>query len=230
MTSPGEIALRLQDQGWRGLLPLLPHDATPHIRLYKVAEVEAGRGKAPGRWARAGWSLLPDWRTFPDDAGTVEGWVQWPGVNIGLRACHAAPWVAFIDVDVLHAEASSELVEMLRRRLQHGEFIWRVGNAPKFLVPVQVTEPVRRNRSVVVEIDGQRHMIELLGQGQQAVVAGIHPRTGRPYFWPAGRLEETEPAKLPLLTPAELADIVSACSRILLQHGPAVGRKGRPIR
>ena len=63
MTSPGEIALRLQDQGWRGLLPLLPHDATPHVRLAldKVAEVEAGRGTAPGRWARAGWSLLPDW-------------------------------------------------------------------------------------------------------------------------------------------------------------------------
>ncbi|HVI17947.1 MAG TPA: PriCT-2 domain-containing protein, partial [Gaiellales bacterium] len=232
MTSPGEIALRLQDQGWRGLLPLLPHNATPHVRLAldKVAEVEAGRGKAPGRWARAGWSLQPDWRTLPDDAGTVEGWAQWPGVNVGLRACHAAPWVAFIDVDVLHAEASSELMELLRRRLQHGEFIWRVGNAPKFLIPVQVTEPVRRNRSVVVEIDGQRHMVELLGQGQQAVIAGIHPKTGRVYFWPEGGLEETEPAKLPLLTPAELADVVSACSRILLRYGPAVGRKGRPIR
>ena len=59
MTSPGEIALKLQDQGWRGLLPLLPHDAAPHIRLApdKAAEVASGRGKAPGRWARAGWSL-----------------------------------------------------------------------------------------------------------------------------------------------------------------------------
>src|SRR3954452_23786675 len=80
MTSPGEIALRLQDQGWRGLLPLLPHDAMPHVRLApdKVAEVEAGRGKAPGRWARAGWSLQPDWRALPDDAETVEGGAHWP--------------------------------------------------------------------------------------------------------------------------------------------------------
>ena len=37
---------------------------------------------------------------------------------------------------------------MLRRRLEGtGEFIWRVGNAPKFLIPVQVTEPVTRSRS-----------------------------------------------------------------------------------
>src|SRR4051794_10882902 len=229
MTSPGEIALRLQDQGWRGLLPLLPHDAMPHVRLAldKVAEVEAGRGKAPGRWARAGWSLQPDWRALPDDAETVEGWAHWPGVNVGLRACHAAPWVAFIDVDVLHPQASAEIQAMLRRRLDgRGELLTRFGQAPKVLTPVQVTEPVRRNRSTVVEIDGQHHMVELLGQGQQAVVAGIHPKTGRAYVWPEGGLEETEPAKLPLLTPAEMAEIVAACSTILLRYGPAVGRKG----
>ncbi len=57
MTSAGEIALQLQDQGWRGLLPLLPHDAMPNVRLApdKAADVASGRGKAPGRWARAGW-------------------------------------------------------------------------------------------------------------------------------------------------------------------------------
>ena len=56
MTLSCGIALQLQDQGWRGLLPLLPHDAEPHIRLAadKAAEVASGRGKAPGRWARAG--------------------------------------------------------------------------------------------------------------------------------------------------------------------------------
>jgi hypothetical protein len=78
MTLSCRIALQLQDQGWRGLLPLLPHDAAPHVRLAadKAAEVASGRGKAPGRWARAGWSLLPDWRTLPDDAETVEGWAN----------------------------------------------------------------------------------------------------------------------------------------------------------
>ena len=44
-------------------------------------------------------------------------------------------------------------------------------------------------------------MVEMLGAGQQAVVAGIHPRTGHPYVWPADGLEDTEPGKLPLVTP-----------------------------
>ena len=46
MTSSGELARRLQDQGWRGLLPLLPHDAVPNVRLKaeNAADVEKGRG------------------------------------------------------------------------------------------------------------------------------------------------------------------------------------------
>ena len=167
MTSSGEIALQLQDQGWRGLLPLLPHDATPHIRLApdKAAEVASGRGKAPGRWARAGWSLLPDWRASGRcgdgrGVGAVARRQRRPaGVSCG-------PWVAFIDVDVLHPEAAAEIQVMLRRCLaSKGEFSARIGNAPKFLIPVQTTEPVSKARSMVVEIDGQRHMVEVLGAG-----------------------------------------------------------------
>ena len=220
------------DQGWRGLLPVLAHDAAPNVRLKAetAAQVEQGRGKAPGTWARAGWSLLREWRDYPDSVETIEAWAQWPGVNAGMRACHSAPWVAFIDVDVLHHEAAAEIHDMLRRRLRQGELIWRIGQAPKFLIPVQVTEPVTRSRSTVVEGDGQKHMVEVLGAGQQAVVAGIHPKTGRPYVWPVGGLEETEPSKLPLLTPTELAEILRACSKILLRYGPAVGRKGRSIK
>src|SRR4051812_50100270 len=104
MTSPGEIALRLQDQGWRGVLPLLPHDATPHVRLApdKVAEVERGRGKAPGTLApRAGWSLISDWRGDPDDTGTIEGWAQGAGGKGGVRGRPAAPGGVVIDADVL---------------------------------------------------------------------------------------------------------------------------------
>ena len=233
MTLAGEIALQLEDQGWRGLLPLLPHDATPHIRLTldKATAVANGRGKAPGRWSRAGWSLLSDWRMQPDDAQTVGGWAGWAGVNVGMRACHAAPWVAFIDVDVLHVKAAAEIQLLLRHCLaSKGEFLPRIGNAPKFLIAVQLTEPVGKARSAVVERDDQRHMVEVLGQGQQAVIAGIHPKTGRSYLWPEGGLEETEPARLPLLTPAELSEIISTCSKILLRYGPAVGRKGRSIR
>mgnify|MGYP006320940113 CR=1 FL=1 len=52
---------------------------------------------------------------------------------------------------------------------------------------------------------------------REAVVAGIHPETGRPYAWPADGLEQTEPAKLPRVTSADLAEILAACSQVLLR-------------
>jgi hypothetical protein len=180
----GELALKIADQGWAGLLPILAHDATPNVRLKpENAElVEKGRGKAPGTWARAGWSLLREWRDYPDDLDTIEAWAQWPGVNAGMRACHAAPWVAFVDVDVVHAEASGELMEMLRRRLQGGDFIWRVGHAPRFLIPVHVTEPVNKSRSTVVEIDGQKHMVEVLARASRLSSPACTRRHAGPTF------------------------------------------------
>lgn len=39
--------------------------------------------------------------------------------------------------------------------------------------------------------DGIVHAVEFLGQGQQYVVEGIHPRTGQPYAWRAGRSPAT---------------------------------------
>ena len=183
--SAGELALQLYDQGWRGLLPVLPPDAQPHIRLDQEQRerVETSRGKAPGRWTpKLGWSLLRDWCNYPDNAVTIEGWASWSNVNVGLRACHAAPWVTFLDVDVLDPEAAGACMALLRNRLGL-DFIFRIGQAPKFLIPVRTTEPVRPARSVVVEIAGSAkgQMVELLGQGRQAVLHGIHPT-------PAGRI------------------------------------------
>jgi hypothetical protein len=46
----GELALNIADQGWAGLLPILAHDATPHVRLKPenalgIAAIMLGRGQ-----------------------------------------------------------------------------------------------------------------------------------------------------------------------------------------
>ena len=231
MTSPGEIALRLQDQGWRGLLPLLPHDAAPNVRLgaEKAAEVErarqgtgtvgAGRVVAAARLARLSGrrETIERWRVGPASMSGCGPAMPRPGSRSSTSTCctprqPARSWRCCAAGSTARASSSGASAG------------------------AQVPDPGaghgarHRSRSTVVEIDGQRHMVEVLGAGQQAVVAGIHPKTGRPYFWPAGGLEETEPGKLPLVTPAELAEIVAACSKMLLRYGPAVGRKGRSLR
>ena len=227
----GELALRIADQGWAGLLPLLPHDAVPNVRLAadKAAEVEAGRGKAPGRWARAGWSLLHDWRGYPDDAGHDRGVVAaGPASTSGCGPATAAPWVAFIDVDVLHHEAAAEIQAHAappargpgRVHLAH-----RAG--------AQVPDPgaghgaghplaLHRGRDRRPAAHGR-------GAGRRASRPWSPASTRRPagpMSGPRAGLEETEPGKLPLVTPAELAEILAACSKILLRYGHGCRAQG----
>jgi hypothetical protein len=67
-------ATRLHEQGWRGLLPLLPPDAEPprHLPPDDVEKFIKARGKAPGRYLGDGrWALLSDWRGYPDDEETI---------------------------------------------------------------------------------------------------------------------------------------------------------------
>src|SRR4051794_1516019 len=110
----------LREQGWRGLLPILPPDAAPE-----------GRGKAPGLYLGNGrWANLADWRNYPDDEATVEEWAQWPGVGVGLRGCHADPHVAFIDADILEPTAAGEARRLIRKLIGQGAPV-RIGQAPK---------------------------------------------------------------------------------------------------
>ena len=78
MTRAGEVALRLRDQGWRGLLPLLPPDAAPHVHLSpeKTEGVAGGSSKAPGPQSEQLWGARPTaggW--YPSCPACRRGWV-----------------------------------------------------------------------------------------------------------------------------------------------------------
>jgi hypothetical protein len=219
-------ALRLHDQGWRGLLPILPSDAVPARQLdpETLDLFNRSRGKAPGRHAgQQRWELLKDWREYPDDEAAITRWAAWSGANIGLRACHQSSGVAFLDADITDPTAAGEVGELIRRKIGPDALV-RFGRAPKALFPIRVRGTIRKARSSVVLIDGQRCMLEVLGEGQQAVIAGIHPGTGKPYAWPLGGLDDIGPEDLPELTADEIGELVAQASAILLRHGLAVGR------
>jgi hypothetical protein len=224
-TERAALALRLHDQGWQGLLPLLPADAEPahHLPLDKAEDIIKARGKGPGRYVGCGrWTGLSDWRGFSDDEATVARWATWPGVNIGLRACHAGSGIVYLDADILDPTAAGEVTALIRRKIGLDALV-RYGRAPKALFPVRVRDTIRKLRSTVVLINGDRCMLEVLAEGQQAAIAGIHPVTGKPYSWPLGGLEDIGPEDLPELTASEIGDFVVQASAILRRHGPEVG-------
>ncbi len=167
----------------------------------------AARGKAPGIRYRSGfwggyaWSFGP---TAYEEAVQMDE----TGANIGLRA-RVFP---AIDIDI----KDEQLVGVVSRVVEEslGAVHYRVGQAPKRLYPFRLEgDPFPRLR-VDIHRNDERYLVEVLGDGQQYLISGIHP-SGCPYTWPN---DLPAPSDLPVLSrksaQATLEKIVSAVQRI----------------
>lgn len=139
-------------------------------------------GKAPGRlnavdeWAgAASWN---DHRTTRAEAQEMDD----TGASVGLRA---EVFPAF-DVDVTHPKAAKIIEDVIRQRFP--SVAQRVGAAPKALFPFRLAAGAAPFKKMVLAFifAGDRFKVEVLGDGQQYVISGIHPKTKRPYQWPQG--------------------------------------------
>jgi AAA domain/Bifunctional DNA primase/polymerase, N-terminal len=117
-----------------------------------------------------------------------------------------------IDADIFD-ERGAEIIEALVREKfgKQGKLLRRVGLPPKAAFPFRVDEsfdkmllrfwsPGEPRPTAVKDI---KHKIEILGDGQQVVVHGIHPDTGKLYEWSGGEPWSVPLNELPLLTAAD---------------------------
>lgn len=179
----------------RDLLPIIPPDAPISARSKAVKSVTAGRGKLPGRRLSDGWVGFPNWTAHEASAGDMQTWSGW-GAGIGLASRR---YPAF-DIDVSNASVAGALEALVTARV--GLAPKRVGRAPRALLACRAADGVRLiKRRIAFTLDGSPEVqaIELLADGQQYVVEGIHPRTQKPYLWhrPLGRAQD-----MPALTQA----------------------------
>ena len=86
-----------------------------------------------------------------------------------------------IDIDIMDPEAAQAIEELVRERFDTGFILVRVGQAPKRAVIFRTNQPFKKRKVEFTAPNGMAHKIEILGDGQQVVVAGIHPDTTRPY-------------------------------------------------
>lgn len=165
--------------GVTDLIPVIPPGAqlTPSSKIPQNA-----LGKIPGRRHASGlWSGF-QWRTHVATADDVRQWVT-DGANIGLRTTRFPA----VDVDCKDPALAQIITDCALARL--GPAPIRTGNPPKRLLLYRTIEPFGRLR-LWIRKDGNEHLVEVLGEGQQAVVFGTHP-TGRAYEWagePDGQL------------------------------------------
>jgi RecA-family ATPase len=132
-------------------------------------------------------ALLPEWQTKINiDATEVAAWdVQFPQwLNTGILTCNTPA----LDADIRHPEAAAAVEDMARAQFDGaGIFLTRFGEAPKRCMLFRTASPFAKIYADFKAPDGSHHKIEVLCDGQQVVVDGIHPDTKRPYSWHAGR-------------------------------------------
>jgi putative DNA primase/helicase len=172
MSDNGFFAEELYDKGYADIVSVIP----PGAQLVPSSKiVQAQVGKVPGRKTANGLWAGYDWRRHEP---TIEDVRQWSvdGASIGLRADYRPA----VDIDCAEPGLAQIIEDYAQAEL--GAAPCRVGRAPKRLLMYRCDEPFGRMRLWIKTATGD-HLVEVLGQGQQFLVHGIHPGTARPYTW-----------------------------------------------
>src|SRR5947208_4066590 len=134
-------------------------------------------------------------------------------MNTGVL-CRATP---ALDIDILNPEAAKAVEDLARRRFGEVErFLVRIGRAPKRAVLFRAREPFKKIQALVIAANGENgQKIEILGDGQQIVVDGVHPDTRKPYSWHGGEPWNVPATELPHITAEEAKAFVDDAGELL---------------
>jgi hypothetical protein len=105
---------------------------------------------------------------------------QWPLGNTG----HLTENTPVLDCDIKDPSAAGAMAELVRDWFDSkGTILVRTGNPPKFAIPLRTPTPFPKMVETLTAPNGADYRIEVLCQGQQYIVDGIHPDTDEPYLW-----------------------------------------------
>ena len=127
-----------------------------------------------------------------------------------------------LDIDIKDPAAADAAEQLVRDHFgDTGKILTRVGSAPKRAIPFQTAKTYKKIAVTLIAPNGDTgQKIELLCEGQQVVVDGIHPDTGKPYKWFGGNLTEVSRYDLPHLNEAEARMLVQDVVELLVtEHG-----------
>ncbi len=150
---------------------------------------------------------LPKWQRATITLAQLDAWVA-RGSSFGLRTRK----FPCLDVDVTDPELITVIESVIWEVF--GYLPKRTGRPPKFAVPFRTASPFKKMTLTLHDADGaDRGKIEVLGDGQQYVVEGLHPTTKQPYTWSFNGtkggvevLASVGAGTLPILTPELISD------------------------
>ena len=157
----------------------------------------------------------------------LEGWGRnWPRAsNTGILT----KLTPTLDADILNEPAAIAVEDLVRERFEErGYILPRIGKPPKRAIPFRTPDPFSKITVNLIAADGSTgEKIEFLCVGQQVVVAGIHPDTGKPYAWPLGNPTDIAHDDLPEIAEAEAQQLVADIVELLCRDFGYSRAKGR---
>ena len=179
-------ATKLFKAGYTDLVSVIPPGAelSPMSKVKPESAGKApGRKNAQGRWVGYGWQTES---CTEADAAKMDA----DKANVGLKA----GLFPGVDIDCTDETIAETIQRIAIETL--GPAPVRVGQAPKRLLMFRTAEPFGRMR-LWFTVGEKQHLVEVLGEGQQYVVQGIHPRTQKPYTWSYGEAARQYPPVKP---------------------------------
>ena len=136
-----------------------------------------------------------------------------------------------IDIDIDDRDVADALEHMLADMFGgRGAFLTRIGNPPRRAIPFQTDAPFAKLTLNLVAPNGDtRQKIEMLADGQQCIVAGIHPDTHKPYHWTHDALWTVQRSELPVLRAEDVTEFFArAVAEVLTPAGWTVAGERKP--
>jgi putative DNA primase/helicase len=133
--------------------------------------------------------------------------------NTGILTAYTPP----LDIDILNPAAAQAVEDLVRERFEErGYILVRFGLAPKRAILFRTNEPFGKITASLIAPDGTDQKLELLADGQQIVVAGIHPDSKKPYTWHGGEPGQINREDLPYISEEEAQALVADCVELLV--------------
>jgi hypothetical protein len=178
------------------------------------------------RLLRAGYFPIPTNGKKPPIAGwtgivatdaTIESWFSlFPeALNTGILT-RTTPAV---DVDVYDPDVAAEIEAALWDMIGSRCMV-RFGQPPKRAILFRTgTSFAKISTPIFTSPSQQQHRVEVLCDGQQIVVLGNHPGTGKPSSWHGGEPGDVARADLPELTHAMADEFITKAAAIMQAQG-----------
>src|SRR6516164_1077390 len=128
-----------------------------------------------------------------------------------------------LDIDITIEAAAKAAEDKARELLEERDDVYvyvRFGLPPKRLIPLRTDEPFQKLYRRFRAPDGSEHKLEMLADGQQYVVAGIHPDSGESYAWFGSELSAIKRENLPYTRHEDAELLFDAIAKVEIEeHG-----------